>query len=307
MDQDYNENLLTKNSIYASEENLKEAAMQLYEKWKKLGVTSSIVRIIGWTTLVITAIISFCFFRQNKTWIGSVFYAALFVAFGVVVIGVVVLLLKPLFAAQRKKAIEVHEQLARIEEQLMFHELNAVVDMLPHQVVIDDSFVEDGESAETATLEGADIQAIYDGGFQIRALQMEKARWGEWCWVVSAGLAIVLVIALIVAWFVFCILLVGVVLFAIITRGTDNTPAYHQHNAIETGDENISWMDIITEEFHGRFSKICDAISGKKETVRRCLAIREIVCNDLQEKGAISFRPYKLGYWPRHSKWDAVP
>ena len=260
---------------------------ELFEQWKRFGNLSRVIRLIDVITSVVAAVGAGIYaYYSDKAWYMIALYVLGGFAAVTVVFGILILLMKPFFWWNRKKQKEVHAQITQLEEELKLMELSFArtrpSDFSSYPIgTITDAQEDLLQYYQELT------QQIYICGYQWRELEMDKARWDEWCRVISAGVVFMAIIALIISYIIFAVAVVFLIVYfaAVGLNNSDYPCGYEDYEDHDYKRESL--FDAISEASYGRLNIIKDMIEKVMDTIGKSLAKREKVYSELQGQGLL--------------------
>ena len=291
-------------------EELTQPATKLYDKWHRLGSFSRVVRYAAWIIVAVATVAAAIYFSVYSPdvaeWYAVLLATLCVTAISVLGCGLLVLLLKPFFWFNRKKAKKVHERLIEEEEAVLSADILSVQQPLADYMCAHLPLQEDDDanfSAETVFDNYRDVTCdIYNNTIYLRELQMDKARWGEWCWVISACLVVIMAIAVAVAIAALLVLIFVSLLLMAIDYYSGASDYIHRDYDPDVSSKEPSLLRTFLSAFYGRFLRIAKAISNVKATVKNGIAQKIATKFLLQAKGVALPESVIVPYWPTLNK-----
>lgn len=288
-------------------EELTQQAAELYDKWKRLGSFSRAIRCVAWIVVVMAAIASAIYFSVISSEVSewyAILLATIFVtAISVVACGLIVLLLKPFFWYNRKKAKRIYERLIEAEETVLSSDILSVQTPTAEYMDAQPSIAQEDDSdfSIEAVFNNYQVSTceVYNNTIYMRELQMDKAKWGEWCWVISACLVLIAVIAVAIAIAVLLVLLFISFLWILIDHYGGPSDYTYQDYDTDIPSKEPSLLRTFLSAFYGRFLKICEAVSKTKDATKNEIAQKSAMKLLLQAKGISLPNSIVLPYWPK--------
>ena len=284
----------------------------LYNEWSRLGSFSRIARRLAWSITSISAVVAAIYFSflasDSSEWFSVLLAVICITAIAVLGCGLIVLLLKPFFWHRRKKAKQIHEQLITAERAVLSTDILSTQQPVSDYLCLQARLQRTEDSNTTADTLCDNYKAVtcevYNNAVYMRELQMDKDRWGEWCWVMSACLVLIVALAIVVAIAIITVLIFALLLWAVVAFNTsDDTCVYKDYDRGSTMPSNEpSFLRIFFDSFYGRFLHMNKAISAVKATMKENLTRKAAVKLLLQAKGIILPESITLPYWPKLSK-----
>ncbi len=244
---------------------------QYFKEWKRLNRVSVIAQVLAVLCCIGTAIWAFCSANNEEvSWLLKIFAVIVGAAGGVGAMGVLFLVLKPVFWLIRKKA---KEKLASVD--VLQEEVHLIKMMIMQYC--DDEYLRSheknshnlAESKQTALqLSSAwrEIQnLLLEKSILLRAAKLERNRYAEWMWVLSAVVAVIAIISLIVAYvlFILFILVAGLIIFF---SDPDRSGSYSDSSDYDRGNKTLleRIIDAITGNVREKYDA-CGKIMEKTE------------------------------------------
>lgn len=249
---------------------------QYFKEWKRLNSVSVIAQVIAVLCCIGTAMWAFCSANnEGVSWLLKIFAVAVGAAGGVSIMGVLFLTLKPVFWLIRKKAKEKLVSVDVLQEEVHLIKMMIIQhcdDEYQHSCANDSYNL--AESKQTAN----HLSAVWRGkqklllekSILLRSVKLERNRYAEWMWVLSAVVAIVAIIALIIAYALF-ILFIVIVGFIIFFSDPDSSKPYSDNDDYDRERETL-------------LERIIDAITGNvREKYDGCGKIMEKTEEEIRE------------------------
>lgn len=265
---------------------------QYFKEWKRLNSFSVIVQVIAVLCCIGTAIWALCSANnEGVSWLLKIFAVVIGAAGGVGIMGVLFLILKPVFWLIRKKA---QEKLVSVD--VLQEEVHLIKIMIIQHC--DDEYLrsygnnshnlsESKQTAQQLSFAWQEKQKLLlEKSILLRSVKLERNRYAEWMWVLSAVVAVVAIIALIIAYvlFILFIVIVGLIIFF---SDPDSSKSYRNNSDYDRENETLleRIIDAITgnvREKYGACGKIMEKteeeICEAKKTSREILLQLAALC-----------------------------
>lgn len=249
---------------------------QYFKEWKRLNSVSVIAQVIAVLCCIGTAMWAFCSANnEGVSWLLKIFAVVIGAAGGVGIMGVLFLILKPVFWLIRKKA---QEKLVSVD--VLQEEVHLIKIMIIQHC--DDEYLrsygnnshnlsESKQTAQQLSFAWQEKQKLLlEKSILLRSVKLERNRYAEWMWVLSAVVAVVAIIALIIAYvlFILFIVIVGLIIFF---SDPDSSKSYSNNSDYDRENETL-------------LERIIDAITGNvREKYDACGKIMEKTEEEIRE------------------------
>ena len=249
---------------------------QYFKEWKRLNSVSVIAQVIAVLCCIGTAMWAFCSANnEGGSWLLKIFAVVIGAAGGVGIMGVLFLILKPVFWLIRKKA---QEKLVSVD--VLQEEVHLIKIMIIQHC--DDEYLrsygnnshnlsESKQTAQQLSFAWQEKQKLLlEKSILLRSVKLERNRYAEWMWVLSAVVAVVAIIALIIAYvlFILFIVIVGLIIFF---SDPDSSKSYSNNSDYDRENETL-------------LERIIDAITGNvREKYDACGKIMEKTEEEIRE------------------------
>lgn len=249
---------------------------QYFKEWKRLNSVSVIAQVIAVLCCIGTAMWALCSANnEGASWLLKIFAVVIGAAGGVGIMGVLFLILKPVFWLIRKKA---QEKLVSVD--VLQEEVHLIKIMIIQRC--DDEYLrsygnnshnlsESKQTAQQLSFAWQEKQKLLlEKSILLRSVKLERNRYAEWMWVLSAVVAVVAIIALIIAYvlFILFIVIVGLIIFF---SDPDSSKSYSNNSDYDRENETL-------------LERIIDAITGNvREKYDACGKIMEKTEEEIRE------------------------
>lgn len=264
---------------------------QYFKEWKRLNSVSVIAQVIAVLCCIGTAMWAFCSANnEGVSWLLKIFAVVIGAAGGVGIMGVLFLILKPVFWLIRKKA---QEKLVSVD--VLQEEVHLIKIMIIQHC--DDEYLrsygnnshnlfESKQTAQQLSFAWQEKQKLLlEKSILLRSVKLERNRYAEWMWVLSAVVAVVAIIALIIAYvlFILFIVIVGLIIFF---SDPDSSKSYSNNSDYDRENETLleRIIDAITGNVREKYDacgklmekteeEICEAKKTSREILLQLAAL----------------------------------
>lgn len=231
------------------------------KKWKLMHNISVVARIIAVLVCIGTAIYGYYTAQlEEVSWFLKLLAIVIGAAGGVCIMGILFLLLKPIFWLIRKSAKNTLSAVDDLQRELYLIKHMIMQNCADNHKV---SYTKEEYQARKGMKSSKQLSSewlekqktILEKSIELRNAKLEGARFAEWQWVISAVVVAICAIALIVSYILLALIVViGIVVIAIAsTRKNDD---YYYRSPLNTYDEyepeKQPFFDKIIEKLCGR-------------------------------------------------------
>lgn len=280
------------------EETLRTLVLK-HNFWTRLNKASKFARRIAWAIVLLCAVIGgILALAQEKAWYLLALDIAVWAALSVFGCGLLLLILKPLFYHQRKSAVGVHNKIVQLEGAIQNIQYLLVMRQLYPGAEPEDLPERNVEKKNNRFC--SFLRNIHEASGNIRILDMEKDRYGEWAWVLSAAFLVFAAIALLISYIIFAVLVAIFILwFAVDSVYKPTDYDYRETYYSPEYQEQESLASFLFAPVFKKREQVIAALAGEKERIKKQFKKLEMFCLENPQYCSKTALPV-LPYWERY-------